>query len=862
MWKIALAQIRATPRRYISILVAIVLGTMFFATSFLISSSMNATMRNALQTDVAQADVVVKTQGADEKLAELAGPPNDPGVLTEISGVASVHGLNYAPSGLELSGPRADEGTNGNMSATADYALVYLMPDDPSFLNQKLLDGDFPDNTSDTPQVAITEDTAEKFAKDIGSKVDISGFTDELHQAEVVGITSDSFTLFSPGQQLLGNQKIFSRLNLDREISPIDTVLIRTEPGANTTQVIAAVEEELLAQDLDTFGLKVSTPQDMADASLEDNSGGQVLLIINGGFAMIALLVTGLVISNIFSVLVAQRAHAYGLQRILGATRRQIRGSVLAESLVIGAIGSLVGIILATVLIAGLVFLARSVFNQPAVAFEFNWAIFITLIVGILVTLVAAWIPAGRAMRVSPMVALQPLEAASSGNRAGILRIIAGSLLTLGGGTLLFFGAFAGKILVAILGGLLSFIGLLMIGILFIPQAVYAVGGIARATGIPGTMAQLNTVRNRSRTSATAVALLVGTTLVSMMLVGARIAQHETTAMIDTQFPMDVAVEVNPNDLDTPPDEQAVLDLSSVEAVTYLHNSTAKVDHTGPEEPGLYIADPETLSTALNGEPKNLDQLTEPDTALVAQGYPDDVITLTTDSGKTVELTAVQTSLGTIPPMVSPQTAQDIGIKPSFEPETNPDLLWIKLDSSAKVDDGPQIINEIAQATGVSADFIRLTTVEKDLISQVINYMLMIVIGLLAMSVIIALIGVANTLSLSTIERTAENSLMRALGLTKSGLRKMLAWEAVLIAGVAAAIGILLGWVYGWMGAYALFTEFRGDGNDPLGFVPPVFPLWELAIVLAIAVIAGLLASVAPSRRATKTSIVEGIHAN
>jgi len=136
--------------------------------------------------------------------------------------------------------------------------------------------------------------------------------------------------------------------------------------------------------------------------------------------------------------------------------------------------------------------------------------------------------------------------------------------------------------------------------------------------------------------------------------------------------------------------------------------------------------------------------------------------------------------------------------------------------------------------------------------------MLLVVTGLLAVSVLIALIGVANTLSLSTIERTRENSLMRALGLTRRGLRTMLATEAVLIAGIAALLGSALGVFYGWMGAESLLGNLVAEGSAAGRLVPTV-PWLELAAVVAVAVVAGLLASVGPSRRAARLSPVEGL---
>lgn len=168
------------------------------------------------------------------------------------------------------------------------------------------------------------------------------------------------------------------------------------------------------------------------------------------------------------------------------------------------------------------------------------------------------------------------------------------------------------------------------------------------------------------------------------------------------------------------------------------------------------------------------------------------------------------------------------------------------------------LVPAVAEAAGVSASQVSGALAERLMYQQIIDTMLLVVTGLLAVSVLIALIGVANTLSLSTIERTRENSLMRALGLTRRGLRTMLATEAVLIAGIAALLGSALGVFYGWMGAESLLGNLVAEGSAAGRLVPTV-PWLELAAVVAVAVVAGLLASVGPSRRAARLSPVEGL---
>src|SRR5690625_2458017 len=233
-----------------------------------------------------------------------------------------------------------------------------------------------------------------------------------------------------------------------------------------------------------------------------------------------------LVINNTFSVLVAQRTRQYALQRVLGATRGQVRKSVLAESLLIGLIGSIIGIAAAVGLIFGLLALARNWITGAT--FGIDASIIWVLVAGVVITMVASWIPASQAMRASPLEAMRPVPAATLGSKAETDQLILGALLFIIGTTALVWFALNGLILAAIAAGAVSFIGVLALGVLFVTSDVYGLGWLPRSTGIPGIKDQLYAVRHRSRTASTATALIVGTALVTLILTGGRTAQQNT----------------------------------------------------------------------------------------------------------------------------------------------------------------------------------------------------------------------------------------------------------------------------------------------------------------------------------------------
>src|SRR5699024_9854931 len=245
--------------------------------------------------------------------------------------------------------------------------------------------------------------------------------------------------------------------------------------------------------------------------------------------------------------------------------------------------------------------------------------------------------------------------------------------------------------------------------------------------------------------------------------------------------------------------------------------------------------------------------LDEPGTVLVPNSYEGDTLTVSTGDGEQ-DLDVVRSQLSSVTPLVSEATAEELG-----GDVTGTATVWLKVDNpDMSQNDLQELITTMAASSNVSAGDISSPLMMRSIYQQAIDVVMLTVIGLLGISVLIAFVGVANTLALSSMERTRENALMRALGLTKGSLRAMLSWEAVLISAVGAILGSLLGMFYGWAGSVAIFSEI-GESQGSTGPVRVTWPWLEVLGVIAVAVIAGLVASVAPSRRAAKMSPVEGL---
>ncbi|WP_448631697.1 ABC transporter permease [Cellulomonas soli] len=569
------------------------------------------------------------------------------------------------------------------------------------------------------------------------------------------------------------------------------------------------------------------------------------------GFAAVALLVAALVISNTFQVLVAQRTRTLALLRAVGAVRGQLRGSVITEATILGLGASAVGVVLGGALTqAALSVAARSDMSVrlPSRIDVDAAVVLVPLLVGTLVTVAASLVPARAATRVSPIAALRPADAPTADDRSGRFRLVSSlvlvvlGLMTLAGGAALAIlgaGDPMGALGIAMLGGAVSFVGVLVGAVFWVPRVVSWTGRLVSRTGPSARLAAANTLRNPRRTAATSTALLIGVTLVTLMSTGAVTARGSLGRELDTRYAVDMAVTM-PSSEDTLP-ASAVATISAVDGVdraVELTSAAVEVDGTEVRVLGLDPADATVLR-----RPQLLAALDDDTVVLGAlqEGLVDgDLSTLTGTTGST-ELAVARPGMG----------GSDVVVTPRRSPRWTPPLpstVWVSLDGTRPAAD---VIQDVTDAFPGTALQVNSGAVEREQGTQIIDTLLAVVVGLLAVAVVIALIGVANTLSLSVIERRRESATLRAIGLTRRRLRATLAVEGLLIAGVGAVLGMGLGVVYGWAGAATVFGAM-----GPLRLAVP----WrDLALVLLVACAAGLLASVLPGRAAARTSPVAAL---
>ena len=820
MRHVTLAGIRAHLPRLVASTLAIVIAVGFVVATLVLNETARATVLGAAGAEYVAADAVVtSTDGAS-----LAA---DAGRLTALDEVLAV-----AP-GWQTSVQVVTPDRTG-----AQYVLVDAVADDPLLQWQQLASGALPDRPG---EVAVSQ----RLGAAVGdvltvTSVDAAG-TSTTTEATVVGVVD---LRGDPSAGLYG--RAFVTPEQARAWGATGAVELRVagRDGLGADEVTAAVAGALAGRPV-TVQTGTQRAADAAAALLGNATALAAVLLV---FATVAVVVAGLVIANTFAVLLAQRTRELALLRCVGATARQVRRSVLGEALVTGLAASLVGVLAGVGLAAGVSALVAGLESPVPLAGVSvpPYAVLTGLLVGTLTTLVAAAAPARAATRVAPLAALRPVDAAPLRSRSGVLRLVSGLLLLVPGAALMVLGVLRADVLVALPGGVLSFLGVVLLAQRGVPPVVAAAGRLlGRVGGVPGRLAAGNATRNPRRTAATATALLIGVTLTTAMVVGASSTRATAQAGLASAYPTDVLVQSGgePLPASLPPR------LGAVGGVT-AGTTVLGADVTGPDGVPMRAqgVDLDTVGPVL----RSTADVRLPATSEVVLpawhagqwGIRDgDPVTLRSGE-RSRTLTAVVGGDEVSQPRL---TAVDLaGLVPTAAPES----VWLRLaddaDQAAAIDE----VTDLAGAAVPTAQVVGLAS-ERAAIDSALDVLLLVVTGLLGVAVLIALIGVGNTLALSVVERRQESGLLRALGLTRRQLRGLLAWEAVLVAGVAAVLGVLLGGLYGLVGAASVLGE--------LGDVVLSVPWLQVAAIVVVATAAGLLASVLPARRAARTPPVAAI---
>lgn len=875
MFQVTIQQLRQSVPRLIAAAIAILIGAAFVTVTLLASNVLQAAANNAAAARIAQTDVYVRPGGEDELTDQQIA------ALRQIPGVRAVEGSTWSYQPF----------SNSNREV---WTIALATPSDPQFNPFELTAGAWPQNPG---EVALPVRTAERLSVTVGGQITAArNVKDDSLAAEnlrVVGLYDDPLGSWADrGGATVMDKSDILRWRVDEDWGTnYDAAMIALD-GDLTPQLRAALA------DAGATAIGPADVQTRAEFAAAADGGSVIVYTVFGlAFAAIALFVSALVIANTFQVLIAQRVRTLALLRCVGADKKQIRTSVLGEALGLGVVASLAGSMLGVLLARiALLFGNRIPMATPLPSSLpiTTSAIMLPLVVGTVVAMAAAYVPAVAATSVAPLAALRPNDTAAevrvASKRRGKLSVV---LLAVGALIIVWAGVtgranggeqLSEAALMAIFGSALSFVGVLVSASMWMPPLAGLAGRLVGMSGPTAKLAVANTMRNPRRTAATASALLIGTTLVATMTTGAATARATLDQAMDVTFPVDI---IAATDLQLPAAEASAIDsrvrdeignVAGVAAIAALPSTTVELvapehplavdtSRMAPYEIEALQAEAAAAAASLSGEQtvravtpalgaevlhdgSLLAGLASGNAVVPSSAFPSvrpgDELTITGPDGAMTVIAQV-TDLPESSIIVVPEHLSRIDSSPEVT------RLWLALDDSADSERVMPLVEDVLADAGVSAQVEGAAT-QRGQMQRIINIALGAVVGLLAASVAIALIGVANTLSLSVLERQRESALLRTIGLSAEHLRRMLAVEGMLIAGVGAALGAGLGLAYGWGGAAAL-----------LGAVPArtvfVAPIGSLVATAAIALVAGYVASIVPGRTAASISPVEALAA-
>ncbi|WP_433570762.1 ABC transporter permease [Streptomyces sp. CA-251247] len=707
-------------------------------------------------------------------------------------------------------------------------------------------------------EALLDRNTADKAKLGIGDTLTLLAQPGSF-RVEIVGIAT--FRTTNPGAAL-----VF----LD---TPTAQTKVLGRPGEATSISVDAadgVSDDTLKQRVaaelgDAYDLKTADEQAESDAA---QLGGflDVIKWVMLGFAGIAVLVGIFLIVNTFSMLIAQRTRELGLLRALGADRRQVRRSVLTEAVLLGLVGSTLGLAAGVGLAAGLIGLMSAFgMNLSAAEMVVGPATPVSAYaVGLGVTFLAAYLPARRAARVSPMAALVDAEVQGVGRPLKV-RAVAGSLMAAAGAAALAGCAASDRTATASmllgLGVVLTLIATIVAGPLLVRPVIRVLGGaFPKVFGSVGRMSQRNALRNPRRTGATAAALMVGLALVG----GLSIASASMTESFDNQIDKTLGADFVVQNSNFMPFPQEITEkVKAVEgAGTVVRQRFAPLALTLPD--GKRVE-----STASGYDPK----LDEAANITYASGSTATALAADSIAMDVAYATEHRVRIGSVLPAEFPggrKARLTVGALTDMDQTGGPGMegaLFMGLATVEKYLPGGQDAAVFVNAadsgatdelrTGLEAALDPYPQVQvrdqadyKELIRQQIAVMLYLVYALLGLAIVIAVLGVVNTLALSVVERTREIGLLRAIGLSRVQLRRMIRLESVVIAVFGALLGLALGMVWGVAVQQVLALEGLTAFAVPWGTV--------IAVVVG-SVVVGLAAAVLPALRASRMNVLAAI---
>jgi putative ABC transport system permease protein len=827
--------------------IAVIFGIALVAGTYVLTDTTNEAFNDIFVVANENTDVAIT---AKQEVAQEDG--SNPAFDASILGtVENVDGVRIASGDVFSQGAILDRDGDSTGSGFSPQFIASTSPD--SLETSEYSEGRKPEEPT---EAALDEAAADRSDLAVGDRILLVG-TGKARPFTLVGLTrlggasfggtSIAQVILPVAQQLTGEQGEFDQITVaaNEDVSP--------EQLRN--RIAEVVPDDL----------RVETGEENADRQASEIKDSlSFLSIALLAFAAISLFVGSFVIFNVFSITVAQRTREFGMLRTLGAGRSQILRTVLVEGFLIGAFAAVVGIMVGFALAEGLSALLKAVGAElPSKSLVVApRTIIVSLGIGIGVTLVASLLPALRATRVPPIAALSESLVAAKKNRVWLRGLIAALLAVFG----------LGLIVSVLVAGTDGGTGALRIGLgavavvvaisIFSPQLVRpmasAIGApLQRVGGLTGRLARENSQRNPSRTAVTSAALMIGLALVAFVTIFASGLSSSVTNVIDSNLKGQIILQ-GPGGFNPIPPESVELAsrTQGVEGASGIRFSNVKV--TGSGGRSLSSVQPDSINQVIEldwkeGSSEDLADLGGR-RAVVSEGLADsadlsvgDSIEVLSKTGKTVGLTVTGIlASGNLELLGDIVVAQE-----EMEKDFEVDVDFFALVRTAPDQDVDVVQKRIEDAFEKPFPTVDVLNQQelKDNQQQQVNTLLAMIYVLLALAVVVSLVGIVVTLILSIYERTRELGMLRAVGMSRRQVRRMIRYEAVITAVLGAIAGLILGVIF----AFLIGIPLEGEG------FALSYPIPVLALIVLLTAFAGVLAAIYPARKASKLDVLEAV---
>ncbi|MGW7407231.1 ABC transporter permease [Streptomyces sp. NPDC054833] len=841
MLRTALRNVFAHKARLLMTVLAVMLGVAFVSGTLVFTNTISDAYQKSSAKGFDQVDVAVTPKAQDDKGNTIGKTPEltralldkSAGVPGAASAIGVVNGFTAMADkdGKLIGGGWQSQG--GNYWGTKDtrYPLV---------------DGHAP---SGKGEVLIDSRTAERAGYKVGDTVRIS-VDGPVLTPKITGIfTTDDGNVAAGGSLALFDTA--TAQHLFGKKGSFDEIDVRAKPGTSQSALKSALDKALPAKLVETTTGK-TLADDQARQISDGMSGLRQMLLV---FAGIALFVGTFIIANTFTMLVAQRTRELALMRAVGASRRQVTRSVLIEAFVVGTVAGVTGLVAGIGIGAGLRSLMGSIGatvpDGPLVVSPGTVAAALT--VGIVITMLAAWLPGRRAAKIPPVAAMNSVHAKAT-TKSLVLRNTIGALFSAAGVAVVLAATTMdgsdGEAPMA-LGAVLLIIGVFVLTPLLSRPLIAAAAPLLRVFGVSGKLARQNSVRNPRRTAATASALMIGLTLITGMTVMAGSLQKSIDKMASSALRADYVVSMaNGNEL-SPKVARKLAATDGVTAISPLRNAPARIDGeteflTGVN--GSAIGELTDLKVDSGTFKVGGSQVVVDDERAKSYGWKTgSSFTVHYEDGKQQKLTVAGIYEGN--EMIHGIMLDNTALSPH---QSDPADMQVMLKTADGASSATK--DKLEKALGTNPA-IKVQD-KKDLshsIAQMFTLILNMVYGLLAMAVIVAVLGVINTLAMSVFERSQEIGMLRAIGLDRKAVKRMVRLESLVISLFGGVLGIGLGVFFGWAAGELLGTK--------MATYELVLPWARMGLFLLLAGTVGVLAALWPARRAARLNMLAAIKA-